>query len=70
MKNFGGIEIEAFLEDFKFSIRHLRDFKRMAIVGDRRWLEWLTKAFDPLVKTEVKYFSPGQMEEAWGWLRG
>ena len=69
MTNFSGIEIEAFWEDFKFSIRHLRDFKRMAVVGDQRWLEWWTKFLNPLIKTEAKYFSPEQMSEAWNWLR-
>ena len=69
MTNFGGIEIEAFWEDFKFGIGHLRDFNRMALVGDQRWLEWCTKAFNPLIKTEAKYFSPEQMSEAWNWLR-
>ena len=68
MTNFGGIEIEAFWEDFKFSILHLRDFKRMALVGDQRWIEWWTKVFNPLVKTEVKYFPPTEINDAWAWI--
>jgi hypothetical protein len=63
-----GMEIEAFWEDFKFSIRHLNDFKRMAGVGDQRWLEWIAKSFNPLFNTEMKYFHPDQLEEAWDWL--
>ena len=69
MTKFSGIEIEAFWEDFKFSIRHLRDFNRMAVVGDQRWLEWWTKVFNPLVKTEVKYFPPAEINEAWTWIQ-
>jgi hypothetical protein len=68
MTRFDGMEIEAFWEDFKFGIRHLRDFKRMAVVGDQRWLEWFTKTFNSLIKTEAKYFTPNQRNEAWNWL--
>lgn len=69
MTRLDGMEIEAFWEDFKFGIRHLGDFKRMAIVGDQSWLEWLTKVFNPLVKTEVKYFPPQEMKDAWTWVK-
>ena len=68
MTNFSGIEIEAFWEDFKFSMSHLHDFKRIAFVGDQRWLEWLTQSFSPLFKTEMKHFHPNHLEEAWAWL--
>ena len=69
MSGFVGIEAQAFWEDFKFSLRHLRDFKRMAIVGDQRWLEWWTNVFNPLVKTDVKYFPLEHMNEAWTWVK-
>lgn len=69
MTNFTGMELEAFWEDFRFGVRHLRDFRRMAIIGDQQWLEWCTKAFKPFVKTEIKYFHPDQKSDAWAWLR-
>lgn len=69
MRDFGGIEIEAFWADFKFSVRHLKDFERMAVVGDQRWLEWWTKAASPFVKTQVKCFGSEEIREAWAWLR-
>lgn len=69
LTDFEGIELEAFWKDFKFSIRHLRDFERLAVVGDQRWLEWCTKVFTPMVKTEMKYFGPDRLAEAWNWLR-
>jgi hypothetical protein len=69
MNKFEGVEIEAFWQEFKFNIRHLGDFKRMAIVGDQRWLEWLTKVFIPFVKTDVKYFPPQEIQDAWKWVK-
>lgn len=68
MTQFSGMEVGAFWEDFKFSIRHLRDFKRIAIVGDHRWLDWYTKFFNPLVKTEIKCFSFEHVHDAWNWV--
>lgn len=69
MTDFGGVEIGAFWEDFKFSLRHLGDFQQMAIVGDQQWLTWLTKLFNPMVKAEVKYFPSDQMDRAWAWVK-
>lgn len=68
MSNCSGIEIQAFWKDFKFSIQHLRDFKRVALVGDQRWLQWWTKLFDPLAKNEVQCFHLDQIDDAWKWL--
>ena len=56
MTQFSGVEVSAFWEDFTFSIQHLRDFKRIAIVGDQRWMDWYTTIINPLVKTELRYF--------------
>ena len=64
-----GTEIEAFWKDFKLSIRHLHEFKRMAIVGDQGWFQWWTKLLNPLVKTEVKYFPPHEIDDAWTWVK-
>ena len=69
MTGFDGMEIEAFWEDFNFGIRHLRDFKRMAIIGDQRWLHWFTTVIRPFVKTEMKYFPPEELIDAWTWVK-
>lgn len=68
MSDFSGMEIQAFWKDFTFSIRHLRDFKRMAVVGDQQWLEWGAKLFDPLVKAEIQCFRVDNIDDAWNWL--
>ena len=69
MSHFGGMEVQAFWKDFTYSIRNLPNFKRLAVVGDQRWLEWETHLFDPLLKTEVKCFLLGKSDEAWHWLK-
>ncbi len=69
MTQFTGMEVVAFWEDFKFSIQHLRDFNRIAIVGDQRWLDWSTTIMNPLVKTEFRYFPLVQIDKAWEWVK-
>ena len=69
MTQFTGIEVSAFWEDFKFSIQHLRDFKRIAIVGDQRWLDWYTTIMNPLLKTELYYFPLALINDAWEWVK-
>jgi len=69
MTQFSGVEIGVFWEDFKFSIRHVRDFTRMAIVGDEQWLDWYTTTFNPMVKTELKCFSSKHIHDAWNWVK-
>ena len=69
MSYFGGVEVQAFWKDFTFSIRHLPDFKRLAVVGDQRWLEWETHLVNPLLKTEIKCFLLDKKDNAWQWLK-
>lgn len=69
IRSFGGIEPAAFWGDLKFSLRHLSDFSRCAVVTDQRWIEWLARAMDPLVACEIRHFPPEQIEHARHWLR-
>lgn len=69
IRSFGGIEPAAFWGDLKFSLRHLTDFSRCAVVTDQRWIEWVTRALDPLLSCEIRHFPPAQIEAARHWLR-
>ena len=68
MTNFGGMEIEAAWRDFRFGMRHIRDFHRSALVGASKWVEWCVKITVPFFKLEVKLFQTGQEKEARNWL--
>jgi SpoIIAA-like len=69
VRSFGGIEPRAFWADLKFGLRHLNDFSRCAVVGDKRWLELLTKGAGKLIACELRHFPPEQVEAARAWLR-
>ena len=68
IRSFGGVDATTFWADLKFSLRHLGDFSRCAVVTDKRWIEWLAKAMDPLVACEIRHFPPEQIAAARSWL--
>lgn len=69
IRGFSGIAPSALWEDIRFSLRHLSDFSRVAVVADKTWMEWLAKAVNPLVRGEVRHFERARIEEARRWLR-
>ncbi|MDX5422387.1 MAG: STAS/SEC14 domain-containing protein [Hymenobacteraceae bacterium] len=60
--------LRALWEDIKFDIRHATDFSRVAIVGDKNWIDWLTVMAKPFTTAEVKYFDFSQRQLAWEWI--
>lgn len=69
VQSFGGMDPSVYWEDLKFSLRHLRDFSRCAVVADQTWVEWITKSAAPFVKCDLRHFKPDQIEQARQWLR-
>ncbi|GAA4444792.1 STAS/SEC14 domain-containing protein [Pontibacter saemangeumensis] len=60
--------LRALYEDIKFDIAHATNFSRVAIVGDRSWIDWLTVMASPFTTANVKYFDFSQREAAWEWV--
>lgn len=72
LDNFSGWEIEAAKDDFNFALKHLSDFQRIAIVGDKAWEHWMAvmaKPFLALSDGELRYFDRENLQNAWDWLR-
>lgn len=69
MRDVDGITPGALWEDLKFATIYSNDIERMAVLGDRKWEEWLTEFSGVGEPTEVKYFDIGNTENAWRWLR-
>ena len=68
MTNFDVMEIKAAWRDFRFGMRHIRDFHRCALVGASKWVEWCVKITVPFFKLEVRLFQTGQEKEARNWF--
>lgn len=62
------IEGKAIWDDFKFGIHHLKDFDRMATVGDQWWMSPLMSMSKPFFKVELKHFESEKYDDAWKWI--
>jgi len=68
-EDFHGWDLHAMWDDFQFGVKHYSDLERIAIVGDRKWEEWMAKLCKPFSKASVNYFDVSQTDAAWAWLR-
>lgn len=66
--DFEGMDTEAFWHDLKFSLRHLRDFSRCALVTNEKWFSVWSAVAEPFICCEVEYFRPDELAEARDWL--
>ncbi len=69
MTNFEGWDLEGFWEDIKMDASHTDDYEKIAMVGDKKWEELLSKSMKPLTNAKVKFFELSKKEEAWAWIR-
>ena len=63
-----GIAPTALWDDLKFTLSHRRDFERVAIVADQRWLALWSRIAGALTPAETRHFSSAELEAAWRWL--
>ena len=66
--DFHGWDMHALWDDIKFATVHCTKVERIALVGDRRWEEWMAKVCKPFTMAKVQYFDASQTDEAWAWL--
>ena len=66
---FEGWELKALWDDAQFGLTHRKDFEKMAVIADRRWIQWGLKIGGLLIEGELRTFSPDQREEAHRWIK-
>ncbi len=69
MENFHGWEPVAAWQDLRFSLTHNDKIERVAMVGEKKWEEWVTKLGSLLIHAQVRYFDSAQLSAAQRWLR-
>jgi len=69
LEDFHGWEPKAAWDDYEYWRKYGKGIERIAMVGNKRWEEWMTKLAKLFMKGGVKYFDDSQLEEAWAWLR-
>jgi len=66
--DFHGWDLHALWDDIKFSAKHCTDVEQIALVGEKKWEEWMAKVCKPFTMAKVKYFEASQLDAAWQWL--
>jgi hypothetical protein len=64
LDNFDGAEFGAAMEDLKFGVTHLSDVRRMALMGDQKWIR---RAATIPLPIEIRVFEDGDEQAAWKW---
>jgi hypothetical protein len=68
MEDFHGWTCGALWEDTDFDVKHFRDIEALAMVGYRRWEEWMVRFCGPFTTAEVRYYDKGNADEARAWI--
>lgn len=57
-------------EDTKFATHHFSDIDRLAVIGEKKWQEWMATFCKPFTKATVRYFDHADAAEARAWVDG
>lgn len=70
MKNFGGFELGALLNDdlYRVKFQALSKVEKYAVVGAPAWMRNFLELIDPAFKMKVRVFDIEQENEAWEWV--
>jgi hypothetical protein len=66
--DFQGWDLHAMWDDVKFATTHCTSIDRIALVGEKKWEEWMAKVCKPFTMAKVRYFDASQIGDAWAWL--
>ena len=65
-----GIALRSLWDEIKFDVRHARQIERCAVVGDRRWVAWMTSLSRPIfARAEIRFFDVSDRDKAWEWIK-
>ena len=66
--DFHGWDLQAAWDDLKLGLKHHKSIERFALVGDKKWMEWLSKSAAWMINGEVKFFEKPQQADAEAWI--
>ena len=68
LEDIESVEPEAAWEDLKFDRKHMDEYGKIAIVGEKNWEKWGTKISSLFFDPEMKFFYKDQKEMAKAWV--
>ena len=67
-EDFHGWDLHALWDDIKFATTHCTTIERIALVGDKKWEQWMAKVCKPFTMAKLRYFDQSEVEAAKAWL--
>lgn len=67
-EDFHGWDLHAMWDDTKFATKHCAEVEKIALVGDKKWEEWMAKVCRPFTLAKLRYFDLKDVDAAWKWL--
>ncbi len=67
-----GWGLKAGIEDLKWSMTHMKNIEKFAIVSSSavwKWLVTIDGFFAGIIGVGEKHFQPSQIDDAWKWIR-
>jgi hypothetical protein len=68
MEDFDGWTAKALWSDVKFDFKHRNDFEKVAMVGRKDWMDWMTQLMKPFTSAEIKFFELEEQAAARAWI--
>lgn len=65
--DFHGWDMHALWDDIKFATEQCAHIEKIALVGEKKWEEWMAKVCKPFTMAKVEYFD--DVDSAWAWLK-
>ena len=69
LEDFKREKASAWGADLKFGREYHKKIAKMALVGDKKWEEWLAKLAEPFYAQEAHFFHTEDRDAAWAWLQ-
>jgi hypothetical protein len=69
VEDFEGFTAGALWQDLKFDLSHLGQIRRLAIAGETRLQETVSRFSVPFTKAEIRFFGPDEPDAARQWAR-
>ncbi len=69
MTQFHWAKVNAWDDDWRFGRKYHHVIKRLVMMGDKKWQEWMTKLAAGFYAEDVRFYRPDEMDQAIAWLK-
>jgi hypothetical protein len=68
MHDFHGWNARGLWEELKLDAKYFNHIERAAVVGEKKWQDWMSRLAQPFARGTLRYFEHNQIDRARSWL--